>query len=683
MLWRALGHVENGFYIDIGAQHPIIDSVSKAFYEKGWRGISVEANPAYAALLRGDRPDESVIQAAVSDSHGVIVFYELPETGLSTGDAKIAQGHRERGFEVREITVPCITLADVFKQAEQKDIHWLKIDVEGMELQVLLGWGSSKARPWIVVVESTLPLTQTETYSQWEDILLQKGYKPVYFDGLNRYYLSSSQPQLAEAFRAGPNVFDDFTLNGTASAPFCSLVIERHRQQEQALAKELAEANAAIIDKQAKKLENLLRTLASREKESEEQISAARQEFADSENRLREELDNLLRTCAQREKEYGEKLLMTQQSAESEKTELRRIYAEQVKALQQKFAQREDSLRQEQNLHLQTLQQHFADTLAHHQQQHEQSRQTAAAFEEHLKQQLQSEQQAVIQLKQALTVLQVEMDGIRSSFSWWITAPLRKLAGLFETTEPSVACSSPTVIPTPDNLVHIPVETTNQFLEPDHYQIPQESASMTTNTIRKNVTAVETVDDLLACYDEQFVRRAYLTLLGREPDPAGRKYYLGRLRKGYSKESVLVQLAGSEEAQLSGLKLTGLDGVLRKHKSKHKLLALLFPGWFSRQRTQQQLNRLENALGCIAQLLTRLEQESTQRLANLEHAMGALQVSINDMEHNIAGNKAQAKPPAPPAALPKPDTSSLSLPAQRIFANLSQTVENSKKRGTI
>ena len=42
MLWRALGQIEHGFYIDIGAQDPIIDSVSLAFYEHGWRGIHVE-----------------------------------------------------------------------------------------------------------------------------------------------------------------------------------------------------------------------------------------------------------------------------------------------------------------------------------------------------------------------------------------------------------------------------------------------------------------------------------------------------------------------------------------------------------------------------------------------------------------------------------------------------------------
>ena len=43
MLWRALSDVKQGHYIDIGAQDPVINSVSLAFYEAGWRGIHVEA----------------------------------------------------------------------------------------------------------------------------------------------------------------------------------------------------------------------------------------------------------------------------------------------------------------------------------------------------------------------------------------------------------------------------------------------------------------------------------------------------------------------------------------------------------------------------------------------------------------------------------------------------------------
>ncbi len=66
ILWRALKHVGRGFYIDIGAQDPVIDSVSLAFYEQGWRGVHVEPVAEYAEKLRKARPDEEVIQAAVT-----------------------------------------------------------------------------------------------------------------------------------------------------------------------------------------------------------------------------------------------------------------------------------------------------------------------------------------------------------------------------------------------------------------------------------------------------------------------------------------------------------------------------------------------------------------------------------------------------------------------------------------
>jgi hypothetical protein len=62
MLWRALGHIENGFYIDVGAQDPIVDSVSLAFYEHGWRGIHVEPTHRYATLLRQHRVEETVLE---------------------------------------------------------------------------------------------------------------------------------------------------------------------------------------------------------------------------------------------------------------------------------------------------------------------------------------------------------------------------------------------------------------------------------------------------------------------------------------------------------------------------------------------------------------------------------------------------------------------------------------------
>lgn len=225
MLWRALGTISNGFYLDVGAQDPIVDSVSKAFYEKGWRGVHVEPTATYANLLRLDRPDELVLQVAISDHRGSMVFYEIPKTGISTGDSEVARGHSARGFTVHEINVPCMTLAEVFDEVGDRDIHWLKVDVEAMERVVLQGWSDAKHRPWIVVVESTLPLTETASFEDWESLVMDRGYINVYFDGLNRYYLAEERAWLAPAFQQPPNVFDDFVLSGKASASFCRRAI--------------------------------------------------------------------------------------------------------------------------------------------------------------------------------------------------------------------------------------------------------------------------------------------------------------------------------------------------------------------------------------------------------------------------------------------------------------------------
>ena len=90
------------------------------------------------------------------------------------------------------------------------DIHWLKIDVEGMEADVLIGWKAHPARPWVVVVEATEPNSQTLTCHLWESFLIDRDYTFVYFDGLNRFYVSGHHTELKPVFAIPPNVFDGF-----------------------------------------------------------------------------------------------------------------------------------------------------------------------------------------------------------------------------------------------------------------------------------------------------------------------------------------------------------------------------------------------------------------------------------------------------------------------------------------
>lgn len=248
ILWRALKHVKAGAYVDIGANDPILDSVSLHFYLHGWRGVHVEPMPEYAQRLRESRPDELVLEAAIGADEGEITLFSIEGTGLTTAVQSHAERHVEAGYKSKKIKVPVVPLSKVFEEFNRRDIHWLKIDVEGMEQDVLSSWGDHPARPWIVLIESTLPNLPEENYEEWEDLLLSRGYEFVYFDGLNRFYVHEDQIQLKDAFGPGPNFFDDFILSDKSF--FASEV--RNKWYE---ANAEADATKAALNKTQEKLQ--------------------------------------------------------------------------------------------------------------------------------------------------------------------------------------------------------------------------------------------------------------------------------------------------------------------------------------------------------------------------------------------------------------------------------------------
>lgn len=255
MLWRALGHVDGGLYVDVGAQHPRIDSVSRAFYERGWRGVHVEPVPAFADLLRADRPDETVLQVALAEREGSLTLNVFADTGLSTAVASYARRHEaERGYAVQRIEVPVLTLASALASLAGRDVHWLKIDVEGFELQVLQGWDSEVLRPWVMVVEATEPNSPAADFASWEPILVAARYRFVYFDGLNRFYVAAEHAELADAFSRPPNIFDGVELSGLATWGLCRpLIAERDAVAGQAhdLQAQLAAARRRVAELEA------------------------------------------------------------------------------------------------------------------------------------------------------------------------------------------------------------------------------------------------------------------------------------------------------------------------------------------------------------------------------------------------------------------------------------------------
>jgi FkbM family methyltransferase len=214
ILWRALGNLEAGFYIDVGANDPALDSVTKLFYDNGWTGINIEPIAQWVEKLEAERPRDINLKLAAGSESGEITLFDLPDTGLSTSDRSTAERHEvERGYSKREVVVSVRTLADICREYCPQEIHFLKVDVEGAEYQVIMGMDFTEFRPWIVVIEATLPNLPVTDYADWDPVLIENGYKFVYFDGLNRFYLSTERHQeLEHHFLTPPNTFDRFDL---------------------------------------------------------------------------------------------------------------------------------------------------------------------------------------------------------------------------------------------------------------------------------------------------------------------------------------------------------------------------------------------------------------------------------------------------------------------------------------
>lgn len=182
--------IKKGSYIDVGANDPESNSVTKYFYLKGWRGINIEPlKHHYLALLK-QRPEDINLNIGISDHRGTLSLAVISIDGLSTFDQEALDTAIKDGAGYKIIQTPVKPLNDVLKEHPMPIIHFMTIDVEGLEKQVLSSIDLSKHRPWVLVVEAVKPGRFTRTDDKWKEILLQNDYIYAMFDGLNVYYIA-------------------------------------------------------------------------------------------------------------------------------------------------------------------------------------------------------------------------------------------------------------------------------------------------------------------------------------------------------------------------------------------------------------------------------------------------------------------------------------------------------------
>jgi FkbM family methyltransferase len=148
-----------GFYVDVGAFHPITYSNTYYFYRRGWTGINIEPTPGQTDLFKKLRPRDINLACAVSRARGRVRLTMFNEPALNSADKRMIERHINtwggQFHPTGEIVVEAYPLAEILEthMPPAKELTFLSVDVEGMELEVLESNQWDRFRPRFVAVE--------------------------------------------------------------------------------------------------------------------------------------------------------------------------------------------------------------------------------------------------------------------------------------------------------------------------------------------------------------------------------------------------------------------------------------------------------------------------------------------------------------------------------------------------
>lgn len=167
---RLLGEKKNGFFVDVGANHPVLYSNTYYFYKNhGWRGINIDATPGSMRQFRIKRPRDVNLELGVGKVKKIVPFYCFPDSQLNSFDRNVI---RAQPYTV--VKVPIVPLRDILKKHVHRQIDLLTVDVEGLDYEVLQSNDWKVFSPLLVVVED-----HNYPQSPIGAFLKKKGYKFV------------------------------------------------------------------------------------------------------------------------------------------------------------------------------------------------------------------------------------------------------------------------------------------------------------------------------------------------------------------------------------------------------------------------------------------------------------------------------------------------------------------------
>jgi hypothetical protein len=188
ILKNLLQNKSNGFFVDIGAFHPVDISNTYYFYKKGWRGINVDATPGSMEIFRLVRPGDINLEIGIDENECERNFFLFDNRALNTftdEGVKFAKEHfNVEPYKVVKTTFTTLEkLLDTYLPNSISQIDFLSVDVEGADDLVLYSNNWVKYKPKVLCIERHM------NYNEFKETELDR-----FLLALNYHFAAKSGP---------------------------------------------------------------------------------------------------------------------------------------------------------------------------------------------------------------------------------------------------------------------------------------------------------------------------------------------------------------------------------------------------------------------------------------------------------------------------------------------------------
>ena len=147
---------KNGIYLDVGCFHPLMYSNTCLLFKNGWSGINIDINPTSIDLFKILRPLDFNICTALNEYEKEFkVYFDHPFSPVNTLDKSFFDSKKSNFFkDVSFKIIKSKSIDEILKLSKYKEIDFLNIDVEGLDLQVLVQLVPNKLKPSLISIET-------------------------------------------------------------------------------------------------------------------------------------------------------------------------------------------------------------------------------------------------------------------------------------------------------------------------------------------------------------------------------------------------------------------------------------------------------------------------------------------------------------------------------------------------